>query len=538
MAWRDRLRDGRLIVEDGSKGSVREGNDGLSDVRGGCGRRWFASSWLINRCAGGGGDWEDGGGNGTSDDQKSFERYASVSGVCLISEYRCLVYETASIHKTASQYNLLRPAVTLCISAVISSAVSYGAEASNFRVRQAVADHTWVRRSAALPQVLSNVVHRNFFGGKTATAPKQQSTLSVRKGTEAKSASKDAGSSKPIAQDEKEDDAVVKQDDDEDVKPTLTAIEANGRLLPQNDRKRGSPIKEESDEDSDDGPPIKKQRTQIQPATTPSGSLSVTQTKPAAAKHEDTDCKSGSIAMVKTEGSPAAVIGEEGETEDELSEHDQEDSEEEEEKPEVVAKKREKVQSTLTGKTSNPYPDWKAGDPVPYAALCTTFSKIEMTSKRLEISAHCSLFLRQVLRLTPNDLLPTILLMVNKLAADYSGVELGIGESLIMKAIGETTGRTLAVIKAVQNEIGDLGLVAVKSRSNQPTMFKPKPLTVRGVHDGLLAIATIEGQGTQGRKIAGIKKLLSAADSQSTGKGGKAVDITKDKGGRAKQNSS
>ncbi|KAF2740043.1 ATP-dependent DNA ligase [Polyplosphaeria fusca] len=199
-----------------------------------------------------------------------------------------------------------------------------------------------------------------------------------------------------------------------------------------------------------------------------------------------------------------------------------------EEAPETKKKIREKVQTTLKAKPKDIYPDWKAGQPVPYAALCATFSKIEMTTKRLEITAHCSLFLRQVLRLTPQDLLPTILLMINKLAADYSGIELGIGESLIMKAISESTGRSLSHIKSDQNEIGDLGLVAAKSRSKQPTMFKPKELTVQGVHKGLMAIAIVEGQGAQGRKVDGIKKLLSAADAHTAGK---AVDITKDKGG-------
>ena len=213
------------------------------------------------------------------------------------------------------------------------------------------------------------------------------------------------------------------------------------------------------------------------------------------------------------------------EAEDEEAESDEED------KPEVAAKAREKVQLTLKSSGKDPYPDWKPGEPVPYAALCATFSLIEMTTKRLVISSHCSLFLRQVLRLTPQDLLPTVQLMINKLAADYAGIELGIGESLIMKAIGESTGRSLQIIKADQNEIGDLGLVAAKSRSNQPTMFKPKPLTVRGVLDGLMGIATVSGDGSQGRKIAGIKKLLSAADAAHAGKGSKGIDITKDKGG-------
>jgi DNA ligase-1 len=217
--------------------------------------------------------------------------------------------------------------------------------------------------------------------------------------------------------------------------------------------------------------------------------------------------------------SPASTASE-AEAEAEIEE------DEEDEKPEVVARVRKEVQTKLMSKSKDPYPDWKAGDPVPYAALCKTFSLVELTTKRLIIMEHCSLFLRQVLRLSPDDLLPTVLLMINKLAPDYVGLELGIGESLIMKAIGESTGRSLQVIKQDQKEIGDLGLVAVKSRSTQPTMFKPKPLTVRGVLKGLIDVAKVTGSGAQGNKVAGIKKLLSAADAS----GGK-VDINKDKGG-------
>ena len=203
----------------------------------------------------------------------------------------------------------------------------------------------------------------------------------------------------------------------------------------------------------------------------------------------------------------------------------------EDELVEVPQKKIKEVQTTLKSSGKDTYPDWKAGEPVPYAALCATFSLIEMTTKRLQIAAYCSVFLRQVLRLTPEDLLSTIQLMINKLAADYAGIELGIGESLIMKAIGETTGRSLKDIKADQTKLGDLGLVAAKSRSNQSLMFKPKALTVRGVHQGLLAIAKVSGHGSQDKKIAGIKKLLSAADLNLAAKGGKGIDITKDKGG-------
>ncbi|KAH6615362.1 DNA ligase 1 [Boeremia exigua] len=303
-------------------------------------------------------------------------------------------------------------------------------------------------------------------------------------------------------------------------------------------------VKEE-EEDSEDEPPTKRQRRKpaketeakkAKPAAKKVDKPAASPKKAAATTKEAEDevdegdeapkPKKATKGKKETQKSPTPVaeddaVSEEKEDEDLLSSG--------EEPEEVKVKARKQVQSTLTSKTNDLYPDWKPGEPVPYAALCTTFSKIEMTTKRLEIMAHCSLFLRQVMRLTPSDLLPTVMLMINKLAADYAGIELGIGESLIMKAISESTGRTLQHIKSDQQEIGDLGLVAAKSRSKQPTMFKPKPLTVAGVHKGLMAIATTtEGQGAQGRKVDGIKKLLSSADAHNAGK---HVDIEENKGG-------
>lgn len=276
--------------------------------------------------------------------------------------------------------------------------------------------------------------------------------------------------------------------------------------------RKGRKVVQDDDEDDimEDAPsPKPKAKKETKPAKT---------TAPASRKKKEPSPKP---EPAEEDDSAAAATESASEAEPEAEESG------EDEKPEVVEKARKTVQTKLTSKTKDPYPDWKPGEPVPYAALCQTFSLVELTTKRLEIMAHCSLFLRQVLRLTPDDMVPTVLLMINKLAPDYAGIELGIGESLIMKAIGESTGRSLQVIKNDQKEIGDLGLVAVKSRSTQPTMFKPKPLTVRGVHKGLMGIATVTGNGAQGRKVDGIKKLLSAADSQGTGK----VDITKDKGG-------
>jgi len=320
----------------------------------------------------------------------------------------------------------------------------------------------------------------------------------------------------------KENQSEIKNEEDEDDEEPV-------RKKPR----RNNPQRKPTEKPTESPVALKSRKPKATSSVTPKEQAQVKEEKMATEPGKQKNYKKTKVESKAEEPASVVVQKEDEEVQDEAAsaEEDDEAESDDDEKPEVAAKAREKVQSTLTSSGKDPYPDWKPGGPVPYAALCTTFSLIEMTSKRLIISAHCSLFLRQVLRLTPNDLLPTVQLMINKLAADYAGIELGIGESLIMKAIGGSTGRSLQIIKTDQNEIGDLGLVAAKSRSNQPTMFKPKALTVRGVLDGLMGIATVSGDGSQGRKIAGIKKLLSAADAALAGKGSKGIDITTDKGG-------
>ncbi|KAI1282457.1 ATP-dependent DNA ligase [Xylaria sp. FL0933] len=386
-----------------------------------------------------------------------------------------------------------------------------------------------------------------FFGQPSGSkpTPTQQSKLSFAtkpakktKEPEASEAKQSPSSSPPV----KADPSAA-----ENASPKKDTKKRSRSRQPPESRVKQSPTKVkveepeevlEEEEEEEEAPATKRQRRnrrriededdedEAMPDAKPVESRRKSPTKEASKK------KSASVASPsKKKPAPKAEeedeAGEKAASESASEAEKEEEEDEEDEDPKAAAKAREKIQTKLKTKASDPYPDWKAGTPVPYAALCTTFSLIELTTKRLIITEYCALFLRQVLRLTPEDFLPTVLLMINKLAPDYAGIELGIGESLIMKAIGETTGRSLQVIKADQKEIGDLGLVAVKSRSTQPTMFKPKQLTVRGVHKGLMDVATVTGNGAQGRKVDLIKKMLSAADAHSTGR----VDISKDKGG-------
>ena len=69
----------------------------------------------------------------------------------------------------------------------------------------------------------------------------------------------------------------------------------------------------------------------------------------------------------------------------------------------------------------------------------------------------------------------------NTLAPQFRGVELGIGDALLLKTIAQSTGKDNKSLKSAWTELGDLGSVAQKYKGTQKLMFRPKPLTARGV---------------------------------------------------------
>ena len=77
---------------------------------------------------------------------------------------------------------------------------------------------------------------------------------------------------------------------------------------------------------------------------------------------------------------------------------------------------------------------------VPYQALCQTFALIEATPSRLEIQKHLTDLLRLTMLTSSHDLLSMVYLASNSVAAAYECVELGVGDAVLMKAIGEASG--------------------------------------------------------------------------------------------------
>ncbi|RXM28714.1 DNA ligase 1, partial [Acipenser ruthenus] len=153
---------------------------------------------------------------------------------------------------------------------------------------------------------------------------------------------------------------------------------------------------------------------------------------------------------------------------------------------------------------------WSQGQRVPYLAVSRTFERIEEESARLRIVEILSNLFRSIVVLTPSDLLPCLYLCLNQLGPAFLGLELGVGETVLMKAVAQATGRQLDRIKAESQEKGDLGLVAESSRSNQRMMFTPPKLTAVGVFSKLTDIARMTGNASMNKKIDIIKGLFVA----------------------------
>ncbi|KAJ2815199.1 ATP-dependent DNA ligase Cdc17, partial [Coemansia erecta] len=108
------------------------------------------------------------------------------------------------------------------------------------------------------------------------------------------------------------------------------------------------------------------------------------------------------------------------------------------------------------------------------------------------------------------QLVCVVMLCLTKIAPDHEGIELGIGESILIKSIASATGRQVARVKQEHQELGDLGTVVMRGKSNQRTMFKPKPLDVAKVFATFREIAMTSGANSIQKKSALITGLLAS----------------------------
>ncbi|CAO1635980.1 unnamed protein product [Sympodiomycopsis kandeliae] len=329
-------------------------------------------------------------------------------------------------------------------------------------------------------------------------------------------------------------DASVKDDENSDVEHVVGERKPSSMAASRsNGRKRARIVDSEEDSDQEVGPqspPIKSKKVsgaatkETQKASsekasekqrmTPSSSKpnafsklgGKTQGKQASSKISDepnTDLGASESRSRTASQSPEASSAEE----------DQEDRKSHVKIASIFQKPSErKAQAADAG------PKWENGKSIPYGALAHTFSQIEATTKRLEIQSILSDFLSKVIARAskPEEVTQVVYLCINRLCPDYLGLELGLGEGLIVKALAQSFGREIPKIKKDLEKVGDLGLVAMNSRAQQPTMFKASALTVPGVFKILKEIATTSGAKSQEKKLGLIKKLLASCQGEET----------------------
>ncbi|KAI9905806.1 hypothetical protein PsorP6_013976 [Peronosclerospora sorghi] len=159
-----------------------------------------------------------------------------------------------------------------------------------------------------------------------------------------------------------------------------------------------------------------------------------------------------------------------------------------------------------------------------YVALANLFAKIEEVSSRLAIQDLLTAFFRDVIRYSPEDLLAcTYLCVCVDLAPPFENLKIGIGDAILMKAIGEATGANLKFIKEMYHKEGDLGKVAQNARSKQKTLsftsLSPASsngsgLSVKHVYNQFVKIAKMTGNNSQQQKCSIIKGLLVKCEKE------------------------
>lgn len=150
----------------------------------------------------------------------------------------------------------------------------------------------------------------------------------------------------------------------------------------------------------------------------------------------------------------------------------------------------------------------------PYALLTHAFLALSQTKSRITILHILTNALRTIISQYPSSLLQSIYLLSNSLKPQFVPVELGLGSSIISRAIEQISGLSPSALRKLYNATGDPGDVAFAAKSNLRTLIPHPPLTIPFVYDSLIKIAGCRGQGATKEKQKLVEKLLLAASGE------------------------
>ncbi|MGC8556221.1 MAG: ATP-dependent DNA ligase [Conexivisphaera sp.] len=146
-----------------------------------------------------------------------------------------------------------------------------------------------------------------------------------------------------------------------------------------------------------------------------------------------------------------------------------------------------------------------------FSELCSVLEKSRSTSSRLAKVAAIAEYLRG---LDEEDLGTAIRFLTGDLYPRGSGLDAGVGYSMLLSALADVVGASPGKIIAVYKKYGDLGDAAHEllgsGRRAQAPLTQLEPLTIRGVYEELVRLARTTGEGSQQRKLARLRGLLTS----------------------------
>jgi DNA ligase-1 len=139
-----------------------------------------------------------------------------------------------------------------------------------------------------------------------------------------------------------------------------------------------------------------------------------------------------------------------------------------------------------------------------FRSFAETLAALEETRSRQRLVQRLAELLR---RLQPSEIEPVVYLLQGQLRPPYEGIEIGVGEKLLIAALAEAHRMAMPTVARRLRSLGDAGRLA--------EVLAPSPrrrqLTVRQAYDLLLRVAAARGPGSIERKV----QLLAAALRQA-----------------------
>ncbi len=144
-----------------------------------------------------------------------------------------------------------------------------------------------------------------------------------------------------------------------------------------------------------------------------------------------------------------------------------------------------------------------------FLKLAQVYQELEKTSSGNKMREILSDFFKSI---RPEDAATISYLTLGSIASDFEGLNLGMADKSVLKAIAAAGGMDESKVKKILQESGDLGLVAEKVlQKKSKTLVEPEKLTIKEVFDKLHKIAQTSGEGSQDIKSKLLVSLLQKA---------------------------